>query len=230
MEVSVEKVIGDVKICIDEIGLNDAEIIGDQDNEEMATIIRSKLSEALRFVNGNADWSMLDPDLVLTGESAGVESSIGDDLVGRVTLPASYLRLCFARFVSWPLFVPDTDVINWDDKEYATLSDPYATGTWERPKVAFTNAGKRVLELYKAKSHDDSFQVALMLEPEIHTDPKTKEETVSVSSRLYSAIIYYIAGLVLMTYGEQRADDMFNQALAAMGIKQAIQSSQNINQ
>ena len=56
MDISVSDIVSEVKICIDEIGLNDAEFLGTQDNEEMDTIIKSKISEALRFVNGNADW------------------------------------------------------------------------------------------------------------------------------------------------------------------------------
>ena len=97
MEKSVGEIVEAVKVCIDEIGLNDAEFLGEQDNGEMDTIIRSKIGEALRFVLGNADWALLEPDTVLT------EATIGSDLVGRVSLPDNYLRVCYARFRSWPL-------------------------------------------------------------------------------------------------------------------------------
>lgn len=60
---SVDDIVEEVKICIDEIGLNDSEMIGSQDNMEMSVIIRSKIIDALRYVNGNADLSMLTPDL-----------------------------------------------------------------------------------------------------------------------------------------------------------------------
>lgn len=66
MDIGVSDIVSEVKICIDEIGLNDAEFLGTQDNEEMDTIIKSKISEALRFVNGNAD-SMFNQALVLMG-------------------------------------------------------------------------------------------------------------------------------------------------------------------
>lgn len=66
MEISVSDIVSEVKICIDEIGLNDAEFLGTQDNEEMDTIIKSKISEALRFVNGNADWGLLEPNKIIT--------------------------------------------------------------------------------------------------------------------------------------------------------------------
>ena len=74
-------IVSEVKICIDEIGLNDAEFLGTQDNEEMDTIIKSKISEALRFVNGNADWGLLEPNKIIT------DGTIKDDLVAHVSLP-----------------------------------------------------------------------------------------------------------------------------------------------
>ena len=39
MDIGVSDIVSEVKICIDEIGLNDAEFLGTQDNEEMDTII-----------------------------------------------------------------------------------------------------------------------------------------------------------------------------------------------
>ena len=88
MEISVSDIVSEVKICIDEIGLNDAEFLGTQDNEEMDTIIKSKISEALRFVNGNADWSLLEPNKIIT------DGTIEEDLVAHVSLPENYSRIC----------------------------------------------------------------------------------------------------------------------------------------
>ena len=78
MDISVSDIVSEVKICIDEIGLNDAEFLGTQDNEEMDTIIKSKISEALRFVNGNADWGLLEPNKIIT------DGTIKDDFVAHV--------------------------------------------------------------------------------------------------------------------------------------------------
>ena len=144
-------IVSEVKICIDEIGLNDAEFLGTQDNEEMDTIIKSKISESLRFVNGNADWSLLEPNKIIT------DGTIEEDLVAHVSLPENYSRICYARLSSWPLFI--SDPIYWNDKEYATLSDPYATGTWERPKLALTMRPGKTLELYKAKDKSERTRI-----------------------------------------------------------------------
>jgi hypothetical protein len=212
----VADIIKDVKICIDEIALNDAEFVGEQDNSEMDIIIRSKIIDALRYVEGNADWSMLEPDAELTSPATGIY--IDANLVGHVSLPDEYMRLCYAKIDSWNRYLGDTDIIEWNDKEYATLSDEYATGTWERPKIAFVFSGlKRGFELYKARKSSDIISVGYISEPAVTQDGDGNDE-VSISSKLYNALIYYISGLTLLTYKDGHADSMFNQALTLMGI------------
>ena len=71
-----DDILNDVKICIDEIGLNDAEFIGTQDNAEMDTIISSKIMDALRYVQGNADWSLLEPDLFIDRKTEGCKTYV----------------------------------------------------------------------------------------------------------------------------------------------------------
>lgn len=211
MKKSVDDIIKDVRICIDEIGLNDSEFVGMQDNAEMDVIIRSKIIDALRYVHGNADWSLLEPDVVVGNESEGVEVTEGK--IGKVKLPENFMRLCYARFASWPLFL--SEPIYWNDAEYATLSNPYSTGTWERPKIAMTIHDGKTLELYSAKSEDDAIQVGYLTEPV--SEVSDEGESIEVSAKLERALIYYIAGLTLLTYNEQRADDFFNQAMVMMG-------------
>ena len=216
---SVDDIVEEVKICIDEIGINDSEMIGSQDNMEMSVIIRSKIIDALRYVNGNADQSMLTPDVVIGKNDPS--ASIDKDLVGHVLLPDNFMRLCYARFESWVMFL--SDPIYWDDAEYSMLKDPYATGTPERPKLAMVPYPTRTLELYKANNDEDSIQVGIMTEPSIINEEG--EEKVSVSEKLVQALIYYIAGLTLLTYKDEHADSMFNQALVLMGISPAAQQN-----
>lgn len=212
MTVSVSDIVRDVKICIDEIGLNDAEFLGTRDNQEMDTIIESKIPEAARFVNGNADWSLLEPNRLITN------GTIDDDLVAHVTLPENFSRICYARLSSWPLFI--SDPIYWNDKEYATLSDPYATGTWERPKLALTIGNGKRLELYRARGGSDSIEVGIITDEDI-------TGSLDISAKLRKSLIYYISGLTLLTYRDQHADSMFNQSLVLMGVNP---SGANTNQ
>lgn len=229
MQKFVDDIIKDVRICIDEIALNDSEFVGLQDNSEMETIIRSKIIDALRYVHGNADWSFLEPDTVFTYKTPEepsetpeqpeetpeepISASIEEN-IGKVVLPANFMRLCYAQFASWPLFL--TEPIYWNDKEYATLSNAYSTGSWERPKIAMTIHNGKTLELYKAKDENDIIQVGILTEPAITI--KDGKDSVFVSEKLERALIYYIAGLTLLTYNEQRADNFFNQAMVMMGV------------
>jgi len=213
MRKTVADIVGEVRVCMDEIGLNDSEFMGEKDSEALDTIIRSKIIDALTFVNGNADKELLSPDAVLADGLA-----IDDDMTGRVVLPDDFLRLVYARLSSW-VFAVDEPVI-WTDKRYVMLHDRYATGSWERPAVALSRkGGRKVLELYKAKSGDDAFEAAVM------TVPKITGDAVEVSDLLGVALVYYITGLTLLTLKDGHADAMFNQALTLMGISPQAASS-----
>lgn len=219
----VSEIIKEVKICIDEIGINDAEFIGEQDNSEMETIIRQKILEALRFVYSNADWAFIEPDTILT-ELSGTDMNINNELVGHITLPDNYMRLCYAKFDSWPIYA--TEIIYWNDTAYSTLHDTYATGTWERPKIALVKTPKNRLELYSAKEPNEKWKIGIITKPEIKIE-EDGSENVYISDKLRPSLIYYIAGLTLLTYNEQRADNMFNQAMILMGITPPMAQTEN---
>lgn len=221
----VSEITDKVRICIDEIAHNDAEFTGDQDNSEMETVIREKIPEAVRYVMTYADAGLVEPDTVYTKEKNADAVKVGGDLVGRIALPERFLRVCYARFASWPLYV--SDVIRWDGGEYAMLGDPYVTCTWERPGIAVvpSPAGGRTLELYRAREAGEDFEVGIVTEPDTGTGGGDAE--VSMPLRLVPALVYYLAGLTLMTYNERRADDMFNQALLHMGAGAAHRSAED---
>lgn len=221
MNKAVNDIIKDVRICIDEQGLNDADFIGGTDDAEMDTLIRSKILEAVRYVHGNADWAFLNPEVVWSylpqddesGDESGDVTMKIENNVGIVELPDNFLRLCYAKFDSWPIYM--TDIIYWNDPEYATLFDDVATGTPERPKLAQDFDGtKKTLKLFKG-GQNDKFSVGVLLEPTISGDTGP---TVFICDKLEDAVTYYTAGLVLLTYNEQRADNLFNIALTHMGI------------
>lgn len=213
MKVTVDELVRKVRITIDEIALNDAEFSGIQDNSEMEAIIREKILEAVRYVHEKAAPEYLEPDTVLT-EGNGEGMTVDEHLVGRLILPDNLLRVCYARFLSWPLRA--TEYILLGDKEYAMLQDCYTTGTWERPKVALLRVPKWTLELYSARTADDRWEVGLVTLPEIEKDDRNS--VIRISELLLPSLVYYLSGLTLLTYDEQRADNMFNMALALMGV------------
>lgn len=69
----------------------------------------------------------------------------------------------------------------------------------------------KTLELYKAKDKSDTFEIGIITDEDI-------TDSLEVSPKLKNALIYYISGLTLLTYRDQHADSMFNQALVLMGV------------
>ena len=224
-KVSVSKIVRDVEICMDEIAQNDAEFDDFQDDGERGVIIVSKIRDALRFVYANADWSLLDPDEVITDTD---NVTYTDNNVVLYTLPDNYLRLCYAKLNSWARYLGQEDLIYWRDQEYSKLQNKYATGTPDRPKVAMgwseSAPTKRQLELYSAKAYtDDSkdgVRIALMYEP---TDDENGDY--NIGDKVYRGVIYYITGLVYTTYYEaQKAQLMFDEANDIIGFTQRAQA------
>lgn len=214
---TISNIVRDVEVCMDEIAANDSELEGIQDNAERATIIKSKIPEALRFALVNADASMLEPDQVATSVSTVTVNSLSH---GTYICPPNFLRLVYAKYSTWARALGHEDIIQWNDKEYARLSDKYATGTDKRPAIAMGYSGQnKILELYPAPA-SGTVAIGIMTEPGDLTG-KTDSDSVSIPSRCYRAVIYYIAGLTYVTYGEQqRSAMMFEQANDILGISQ----------
>lgn len=231
---SIDDIVRDVEVTLDEIALNDAEFDGiEQDDSERATIIRSKLADALRFVYAHADWSLLDPDKIvkteglLDSEDLIQTKTVDGITYGIYTLPSNFLRLCYAGFSSWSHMLGHEDIIMWTDKEYTMLKDKYTTGTPERPRIAIAYSGKkRVLELFSCNSgqmYVDQGAIGFMTEPEICEDTSVG---VNIGDKVYRAVIYYIAGLTCITYGEQqKAQMMFTEANDLMGFTEAANNN-----
>ncbi len=212
-----------VRVCLDEIGVNDASLVGGSDDAELDTIIRSKLLDALTFVIGNADWSLLAPDAVISLQLS-TESAVMDDgstvTIGVTELPDTFLRLCYAKADSWSDYV--TEPVYWTDREYRKLRNAVTTGYPDNPKAAIVrrHAGKPAsqrlyIELYSVTGASDRFEVAYVSRPSITTSGGA--ESVSVPERLERAFVYYAAGLTLLTLRDEHADSLLNQALVMMG-------------
>lgn len=201
---SVGDIVADVKVCFDEIGLNDAEFLTGTDNAEMDTIITSKIGDALRFVGLHADVGYLEPTVVSTNVTAK------DGMVD-YELPDDFLRMIYAQLSDWLFAV--TEPIFYTEKEYATLKNPITTGYPDNPKVAIT--ADKHLELYTTKSSDVKLTFGYIGEAK----PNDNNEW-PIPNKLHRAIIYYIAGLTLLTYKDAHADALLNMAITIMGAKQ----------
>lgn len=214
MEYRVDTIVSDVQTCIDEIAANDAEWLLGQDAEEMDGIIKSKIYDAMRFVFLNADISLLDLEW-----SSGTGTIEGNKV--NVSLLDTVLRICYARLDGWSRSL--SDPILYSSKEYASLQNPITTGHPDNPKMAVTLQGtNRILELYGTDG-ESSYTLGYMPEPvkghSIATETEAAYDYYTIPSKVYRGVIYYLGGLVLLTYKDAHADSLMNQALLMIGAK-----------
>ncbi len=237
----------DVRTAIDEIALNDATFISDQDNDEMQTIIRQKVLQAADHVHLNADLSrfygdefvmLACPDPSRT-EGARVYSYVDSSLVGHIVINSNHqdvtdnqrhnlLRLVHAMVYTpqgterWSY--PVNAVIQDHENEYAELRDPYFGASTERPAVALHRSfsvpllSYDELELHKFGSATDTAIVRIIEHAQVTA--QDQQETVAVDKNLYHAFILQLAALLLTTYNEtDRANALFALATREMGIE-----------
>lgn len=219
MTKDVSAIIKDVRTAIDEIALNDADFTGVQDMEETDEIIRSKICEAADFVHGNASYDLInikDAETVKSLTYSGEESTTGKtEEEGKVFLvykPDDMLRFLSGTMSCWGEIILETTDAGTED--YVLAHDPKVGATPFRPAIAY---GGTVFKFLRATSATDT--ATLKYIPVCDYDTKNAPtDTVSINSRLYNAFIYQLAGLTLLTLGEQSADNMFNLAMTHMGI------------
>lgn len=215
MNVGVTNIIERVKTTIDEIAANDAEWVSIQDNSEMDTIIEDKIPEAIDFVHRVAKYELLAGDEILTAEGTA------DSTRPVLTVTGGILRFLNAASDSWPW--PVTTLLTKDEDEYAAALDEYCGASVDRPAVLMESA-ERFMFLEVKAGDEYSMDYIAKAKKKTATAGQDTEETVTVEyyeidENMVTAVIYQIAGLVCMTYNEERADTMFGQALAWMGVE-----------
>lgn len=211
-EKDVDIIVNDVLTCIDEIAENDSEWLKEQDAEEMNSVIKSKIYDAARFVFLNADIGLLE-----LSWKTGTESATNN--VVTVALDNDVLRVCYAKLDGWVR--PLSEPIVYTDKEYASLLNPITTGYPDNPKMAinFTKSGKQ-LEMYGA-SGSVKYELGYMPEPEEAkgTGDNDGKKVYNIPEKVYRGVVYYTAGLTLLTYKDAHADALMNQAIVIIGAK-----------
>ena len=207
---SVDTIVSDVRICLDEIGMNEAELIGGTDSGDMDDIIKSKIPDAIRYVYLNADLALISPSM-----GTGTEVSDRNGMV-TISIPNTFLRLVYAKLEDWAFSA--TEAIMYTDKRYATLKNPITTGYPDNPKAAIYDGDgdvDRKLELYSSaiKGDDVGYTYGYI------DTPSMVGGNYNIDDKVYRAVVYHAAGLTLLTYKDAHADAMFNMALTLMGAK-----------
>lgn len=190
-----EEIMRDVRICLDQNKASETLLQeGDIDTLSVDEIIGSKILEAVERVHSVAPVYLLEE-----GHSFG-DAVYWEDLEsGRVLLPQDFMRLIVFEMSDWER--PVYEAIGTTDAEYWLQRQRIKAlrGTPQRPVCAIgIRPEGKVLEFYSCKSEEAYVRRAqYMPYPKIDADGG-----VDISERCYTAVIYTIAGLVLMTYGE----------------------------
>lgn len=202
-----------VRRTLNEAQINESEFYSGADETEIDNLVKSRLLEALRFVNSTADPSLLEADKVVT--STTTTRPVGDFVCGVVSV-SGFLRIRSIRVDGWKKAL--TEAVYDDDASYQMQSDPYACGTPDRP-VAYACEdldGTKTIELYSLPSADSRLRVEYMTVPDKVSDA---DGGVDVSDRVKEAYIYYLSFLVLTVLNDQHADDFLNLSMALMGVQ-----------
>lgn len=191
----IDKIMQDVRICLDQNMASDALIeSGDIDTLSLDEIIKSKILEAVQRVHRDA------PNYLLEGGHNFGDAVYWRELEsGWVLLPKDFLRLVVFEMDDWKQAV--YQAISTDDPEYEKQHSRFKgiRGTAQRPVCAIgIRPEGRVLEFYSCKSKDAKVSRAIYI-----PYPKIDEDGgVDISERCYNAVIYTAAGLTLLTCGE----------------------------
>lgn len=213
MSKTLSSIVTDVRRTLDEAGANDAGFDLGTDDTALDALITAKIGEAYEYVVGHADVSLFSRNMVSVDKA---EEVFSDDGITRAscTTTGRLLRVIYAESNEWNY--PATDVILWNDPEYASLYNKHTTGTPQRPKVGVKHnlAGIQdtsTIELFGCGKG----KVAYIEAPTSYDDLSS----LNMSDVLYAALTYYLSALVLLTLREgPQSENMLAQAMALMGV------------
>lgn len=188
-------IVRDVRVAIDQ-NMTSEQLLatGDMETMSLDEVIRSKVEEAVRRVETSAPTHFLEE-----GHNFGDAVYWEDHESGRALLPDDFMRLIAFRMSDWERTVYAAISVN--DPQYAKQSSRYKgiRGNAQKPVCAITNRPEgKALEFYSCKSEDAYVAIATYL-PYPHID---EDEGIDISERCYTAVVYTVAALVLITYGE----------------------------
>ncbi|MBD5414848.1 MAG: hypothetical protein HDR46_01030 [Bacteroides sp.] len=185
----------DVRIAIDQ-NMTSEQLIVTEDIETLSLedIIRSKIVEAVRRVETTAPAYLLEE-----GHNFGDAIFWNDLESGWVLLPHDFMRLIEFEMSDWERAV--FTAISPTDSAYALQRQRIKAlrGTAQKPVCVISSRPEgKVLEFYSCKSTAAYVRRAQYLPyPEID-----RNGGIDICERCYTAVIYAIASLVLITLGE----------------------------
>lgn len=196
MVYKVDDIMRDVRVCLDQ-NMTSEQLLqtGDIDTLSLDDIVRSKILEAVVRVHTVAPTHLLE-----AGHNFGDAIFWGDLESGWVLLPHDFLRLIVFEMSDWERAV--FNAITPEAPEYALQRQRVKAlrGTAQRPVCVLTTRPEgRALEFYSCKSKD-AYVARATYVPYPSIDEET--DSIDISEKCFTAVVYTVAALVLNTYGE----------------------------
>ena len=225
---TVGQIINQVRWCIDEEAVNAANFADASaydfdgrttDNGLMNNIIRNKIATALRWVcltapaeqlsGGNTSGTI---DIIKESSPASVSNNL-------ITLDSSFIRLIRVKGDQWHRAIMGDSVLREDSDEYMQLRDSYgANATLDRPQAALINTKTKKVEVWPVEGAG-SFTITYVVAPPTSSLGNIYNDSteIGVPPMLETSFIYYLAFLLLSTYGDARAKSMYDIAMLNIG-------------
>lgn len=208
----VSDIISDVRLAIDEVGVNDSEFLSETDEAQLDDLISGKLCEAVDWVHSSAALELMSGDAFTY---ASVPSTGSKDV--DVT---DMIRFVQGKGYGWKNAV--RELTEEGTAEYTIAFDEYVGASVDRPVVLLEFVmGKKMLKLLPMDAENPG-SVVYVKRSEIsipETELGDDEEMVNVDSNLYSAMVNYLGGLVLMTLNDDRGENMVQVAKSMVGLE-----------
>lgn len=206
MVYKIQQIARDVRIAIDQNMTSEQLLsIEDIDTLSLNEIVLSKIVEAVRRIETEAPVHMLEEGHDFVGESDIYWSDLES---GWILLPDDFMRLISFRMSDWERTV--YYAISPSDPVYKKQSSRYKgiRGNVQKPICAIVNRPEgKALEFYSCKSRNANVVFASYI-PYPHIDDN---DSIDISEKCYMAVVYTIAALVMITYGEAEKSNMLNE-------------------
>lgn len=234
MNVSVDKIVKDVKVAIDmdntNIGLLDA---GDVDALALEDLVKSKIEDGVRLTHMEApvtllDWGHTLPDTEPTDSTesetvptdstmkgfAGSGISWGKNNSGVLILPDTFMRLIVFQMSDWEM--PVYQAIDAREPSINAMVHSKWAGVSGNPEnpvcVIVQRAEGLALEFYGCEGKTATIKQGVYLPfPKINDSGQ-----IDICEKCYSAAVYRIAALVLATYGDQQSATLADMSKALL--------------
>ena len=206
---TVSQIVEDVRLAIDEIGLNDGEFLSDSEDAQLDDLIKGRLCEAVDWVHSSAALELMSGDIFT---HATVSS-------GAPVTATDMIRFVQGKGYGWKNAV--RELTEEGTAEYDIAVDKYVGASVDRPAVVleYVSGGKQLSLLPVDATHDGSVVYVKRAATESQQTGQDTVEVIKVDANMYAAIVNYLGGLVLMELNDNRGENMVQLAKGMVGLE-----------